>query len=362
MIKAGSIINLPITIHDVYRAFRIYGQDIASLKGKTKLKTPVVIKPEFIPRPLRSAQVMHLDVMFVNRDPFLLTVSSPLGLTIATHLNGSASSKNILNAIKDQVNIYKVENFIVDRILTDGASAMVTLLPELQDQGIRVEVCGTGQHVPIVENKIRQVKERVRSHVTTLPYLLPKLLMKWLVFFCVMRLNMLPNKSRTDGVLSPIELFKGRKVDYKRDVRIGFGEYVQAINPNIVPRNSMAPRTDGAIALMPTGNMQGSVKFYSLSTNRIITRDHWIVLPVPQLVIDHMNYLAQKHSDGGDPDVMPKISYGKIENIVQDDYSNDNYNDIIEVEDERASNVPTKLSGDGSGDIITHDMGDHNRK
>jgi hypothetical protein len=76
---------------------------------------------------------------------------------------------------------------------------------------------------------------------------------------------MLPNKSR---VLSPIELFKGRKIDYKRDVRIGFGEYVQALNPNITHRNSMTPRTtDGAMPLIPVGNLQGSVRFYSLSTN-----------------------------------------------------------------------------------------------
>jgi hypothetical protein len=143
---------------------------------------------------------------------------------------------------------------------------------------------------------------------------------------------MLPNKSRVDGVLSPIELFKGRKIDYKRDVRIGFGEYVQALNPNVTHRNSMTPRTDGAMSLIPVGNLQGSVRFYSLSTNRIIVSDHWTVLPLPQIVIDHINHLATKHSEGKDPSLLPEFAYNNPDNIVPDDgfTGEDEENEIID--------------------------------
>jgi hypothetical protein len=34
--------------------------------------------------------------------------------------------------------------------------------------------------------------------------------------------------------------------------------------------NTMAPRMHAAIALGPTGNMQGSVKFYCLTTGRVL--------------------------------------------------------------------------------------------
>jgi hypothetical protein len=73
---------------------------------------------------------------------------------------------------------------VIENILTDGDSAiMLAIVDELSTLGIRVEVSGSGQHVPLVENKIRRIKERVRAQVTTLPYMLPKFLMRWLVFF-----------------------------------------------------------------------------------------------------------------------------------------------------------------------------------
>jgi hypothetical protein len=353
MIKNGVIINLPITIHDIYRAFRIYGPDIAALKGKSKLKKPLAIKPEHIPRPLRSGLVLHSDIFFVDRDPYLITVSTPLGLTVVHHLNGITRGSQLLRKLTDTINLYKMENFSIENILTDGESAMVAISGQLSEIGIRLEVSGSGQHVPVAENKIRQVKERVRSHVATLPYMLPKFFMRWLVFFCVMRLNMLPSKSRSDGILSSIELFKGRKIDYKRDVRIGFGEYVQALNPNITIRNSMVPRTDGAISLLPTGNLQGSVRFYSLSTKKIIVRDHWTAIPMPQVVIDHLNNLALTSYDGQEAPSSPDFAFGKPDHLIPDDgFTGEE--DII-VADEVIIDPPLKLSGDGLGDQVIPD-------
>jgi hypothetical protein len=58
--------------------------------------------------------------------------------------------------------------------------------------------------------------------------------------------------------------------------------------------NSMATRTTGAIALRPTGNTQGSYLFYSLDTGRVLTRNQWTALPMPNEVIDHVQALARR--------------------------------------------------------------------
>ena len=40
IVKAGLIVDCPISIQDVYRAIRIYGPDLASLRGRTKKSSP----------------------------------------------------------------------------------------------------------------------------------------------------------------------------------------------------------------------------------------------------------------------------------------------------------------------------------
>ena len=96
-----------------------------------------------------------------------------------------------------------------------------------------------------------------------------------------------PSTTTVDG-LSPREKFTRRGINYKRDLRAAFGDYVQVQVP-MEETNGMEARTEGAIAVLPTGNLQGSVKFYLLRTNRIVTRDQWVPLPMPQVVIDHLN-------------------------------------------------------------------------
>lgn len=54
-------------------------------------------------------------------------------------------------------------------------------------------------------------------------------------------------------------------------------------------KNSMAQRTEGCIALFPVGNAQGSVKFLHLASNKVITRDHWTPLPMPDSIIELLN-------------------------------------------------------------------------
>jgi hypothetical protein len=110
----------------------------------------------------------------------------------------------------------------------------------------------------------------------------------WLVSFCVSRINIVPSSVSGDRI-SPREKFIGRKLDYQRDLRVGFGDYVQAHEPNII---SQVVRTEGAIALLPVGNLTGSVKFFKLATRSIVTRDMFTVLPMPDNVIAYLNMYA----------------------------------------------------------------------
>ena len=66
---------------------------------------------------------------------------------------------------------------------------------------------------------------------------------------------MQPSRMSTSRI-SPLEQFTGMKIDATRDLRVHFGDYCQATVRN--PDNSMRSRTQGCIAMLPTGNLTGS--------------------------------------------------------------------------------------------------------
>lgn len=303
MLSTGSLVNCPITHHDIDRAIHIYGPDIAAVKGKTKSTKPNTAPVVHTPRPVLSEQTLHVDIMFIDGEPYMISVSTPMGMTMVSKMDtGKRDQAQVRKCLTDHISQYTARQYQIKVILTDGEGAVVTLTSELNAQGITVNPSGAGQHVPVVENKIRQVKERVRGILNTLPFTLPASLMWWLVKFCVSRLNMVPRNTKVDCT-SPRETLLGRKLDFRRDLRIGFGEYVQAHAPASATSNSMAPRTDGAIALFPTGNLQGSVTFLNLTSMKTFTRDHWTALPMPTSVIAHLNTSAaqQKRQLSKDP-------------------------------------------------------------
>jgi len=86
----------------------------------------------------------------------------------------------------------------------------------------------------------------------------------------------------------------GRKVDFKREYALTFGEYVEARDPKVVS-NLMAPRTEPCFALYPTLNANGSWKLYNIKTKKLVTRSQYIkVKCTPDNIINTMNLMAEK--------------------------------------------------------------------
>ncbi len=79
----------------------------------------------------------------------------------------------------------------------------------------------------------------------------------------------------------------GEVVHYKF-CSVPIGQYCQ-ISEEGHPRNGLEARTQGAIALGPSGNVQGGHKFYTLNNASIVVQQDWKALPMPQSVIDRLN-------------------------------------------------------------------------
>ena len=296
MLTSGAIINCPFSATNVAHANAIFGPDLGAVRGKTRRHKSLSPTISYIPRETRSNLILHLDVMFVGGFSFLISVSTPIGLTAVNELGrskGARASAPILKAIFSQLDLYKSRGFSISHILTDNEGGVIASSSQLEARGVLVNPVGPGAHVPVVERKIQEVKERCRSIISTLPYRLPLHLFGYLVIFVISRINMVPHRAGYENV-APFEAFTGRKIDFKIDLRISFGEYAEVFN--IKSDNSMAPRTSAAICLGPTGNISGSVKFLSLVSNKIIIRDQFTVLPSTDIIINAMNQLEASTS------------------------------------------------------------------
>ena len=162
-------------------------------------------------------------------------------------------------------------------------------------------VCNTTaakEHVSEAERNIRTIKECTRGIIGTLHFeYIPRRLKMEIIYFVVLWLNAFPVKTGVSNVHSPRELLVRWKLDYAKHCRVLPGTYCE-VHDEPLPSNSMTLRTHACIACRPTGNLQGSVKFYCLTTGRILKRRSWTALPMPDKVIDKVNRIGKSKRQG----------------------------------------------------------------
>ena len=302
MINHG-IMNSDVTAEDVHNADAIWGTGIEALKGKTNKKASIAATSVLAPRVTQVQQILTVDIFFVKKIPFLMGLFIPLNLAMCAHLKNRTGSV-VAASIRTFLSTASSRGFDCVQLRSDGEGAVESMRSELNSCGITLDIAGPGQHVPAVERMIQSVKKRVRCYENSLPYVMTRLLLIMCVLFCVSRVNMQPSSTATDHV-SPLEQFSGRKLDAKLDLRVGFGDYVHATVP--VTDNTLSPRTQGCIAMLPTGTLTGSVKMWCLRHDSTVTRDQFVILPMPDMVASYITAIAssQGYQRGLDPDLGP---------------------------------------------------------
>jgi hypothetical protein len=196
--------------------------------------------------------------------------------------------------LKNTISVYARRGLIVTHALMDGQ--FKCLRNDIYDIGIDLNIVGANEHVPEAERYIRTLKERMRCIYNTVPFKkMPARMIIGLAYGCVFWLNNFPAHDGVSSTLSPRNIMTGRNVDFNKHCKLEFGDYVQIHEEH---DNTMIPRTSGAIALRPTGNIQGGYFFYTLKTGRRVNRNHWTVVPMPVEVIDRVHESANRKEEG----------------------------------------------------------------
>jgi len=187
MVREKLITNYPVTVQDVENANRIFGPDLANLRGKTIRTKPEHVRVEYVKIPwdfveLHKYVMLVADIMFVNGLPFLVTSSRGISLVTIEYLK-SRTAKRLVDTLERVIRIYSKAGFIVQTALMDME------FKKLRDElpNITLNTTAAREHVGEIERKIRVVKERASSMMRILPYkLLPKLVIIELMHFCIM--------------------------------------------------------------------------------------------------------------------------------------------------------------------------------
>jgi hypothetical protein len=151
-----------VTRQDILNAEHIRGPDTGSLKGKTVQRASdqarsgtLVPIPATIMAHYRKV-VLCVDVMKVNKIPFLVTISWAIKFGTVEWLK-NAKADTILKQITDVHNIYITRGLLLEIVEVDGK--FEPLRGALSEIGVTLNICSCEEHVPVAERRIHTLKE-----------------------------------------------------------------------------------------------------------------------------------------------------------------------------------------------------------
>ena len=124
IVRSNQIKDCPVTVEDVDNAMTIWGKNISALKGKTTRSKPSPVARDFVKVPkellkLHKDIFLTMDIFFVNKIPFFLTLSRKICFTAVNHL-ANRKVPEIFEAFKEIYQYYLHRGFRITTVHADG--------------------------------------------------------------------------------------------------------------------------------------------------------------------------------------------------------------------------------------------------
>ena len=155
--------DCPITAQDAETAFKIWGKNIAVLKGKTTCSKPNPVMKDSVKVPakllnLHKEVFLTADIFFMNKTQFFLMMSWKSCFTAVNHLM-NRTVPEIFKAFKEICTCHLHCGFHITEVHVDGEFEPLKPLIESLPGGPMVNLASSSEHVPEMEQWIWVVKE-----------------------------------------------------------------------------------------------------------------------------------------------------------------------------------------------------------
>ena len=271
LMRSGAILNLPVGTE----ALNNLPVSIPHMQGKSPARIvgyPPAVYLESLQDKPRST-VLHCDLMFVKPNEvnliFLVSVSD-FGLTVTREIKNKGLGQ-LVRALCDTFKIFRSYSWKIRSVVSDGEGGIAAAMAVIE--GPPHDPIGSGTHDGKVEERIRRIKDNLRSIAMSLPYKFGDALTTWAVLYSTYVLNLMP--ARVGCGMCPREILTGRKPEFKKVLPIAFGDFCQVQEKRTL-KGVWTQRTVSALAILPSGN--GPVRFVSLATGKIIFRSQFKIM------------------------------------------------------------------------------------
>jgi hypothetical protein len=155
IIQSNCIKACPVTVEHIDTALKIWGKNVAVLKGKTTRTKPDPVARDFVKVPVELLK-LHKEVyitanlFFVNKILFFLMLSCKVCFTAINHL-ADRTVPQIFMAFKEIYQYYLQCGFHITTVYADGEFAPLKVLIKSLPGGPMVNLASPNEHVPEIE-------------------------------------------------------------------------------------------------------------------------------------------------------------------------------------------------------------------
>jgi hypothetical protein len=144
-----------VTVQDINVALKIWGKNIAALKGKTTRRKTIPVARDYVKVNLELMKLhkevfLTTDIFFVNKNTFFLTLSRKITFTAVNHL-ADRKVPQIFKAFKEIYQYYLQRGVHITVVHADGEFAPLKPLIEFIPGGPVINLASANEYVPDIE-------------------------------------------------------------------------------------------------------------------------------------------------------------------------------------------------------------------